>query len=573
MIAKDDQNTLPEEGGLAGSEDVSAGGNTPPRCSLLNNTKNEQDEEQAAGARSPQPEMKQTADEENQLGWFRLLLIWIGIWFAVFLYSLDQTIVSNAVPSITNEFHSTADEGWYGSGYLLTTAAFQLTYGRVYSNFSIKYTMLATVIIFEVGSLICALAPTSNALIVGRAISGVGCAGITTGAYTIIGNVFPLRIRPLCISSIAMVFAVAAVLGPVLGGIFTTNLTWRWCFYINLPFGGVTVFALLFFLPPIKRPAVDTLSLSAKIKKIDFIGLLLFVPTVTCLLLAMEWGGSTYAWSNPRIIALFVLFGILAITFVVFQWYRGAEATLPLHVITQRSVAAAAWNAFCNGAAFFLLIYYIPFWQQIIRNATAASSGIALLPFILAVVIMATLVGFLVLRVGYYAPFMILSTVITPIGEGLMTTWTVDTNFSHWVGYQAMTGLGIGLGQQQPQVAIQAVLPKADIPAGVSIVVLVQTLSGAIFIAVGQSVLQNKLIQNLRAAFPNGGLDINRVAQASATQLRSLVPAKDLPAVLEAYNNALARLFLIAAIMSALTIIGSLSIEWKSVKKARKQQA
>lgn len=283
----------------------------------------------------------------------------------------------------------------------MTTAAFQLTYGRIYSNFSIKYTMLTTVIIFEVGSLICALAPASNALIVGRAISGVGCAGITTGAYTIIGNVFPLRIRPLCISSIAMIFAVAAVLGPVLGGIFTTNLTWRWCFYINLPFGGVTVFALFFFLPPIKRPAVDALPLSAKMKKIDFIGLLLFVPTVTCLLLAMEWGGSTYAWSNTRIIALFVLFGVLAVTFVVSQWYRGVESTLPFHIITQRSVAAAAWNAFCNGAAFFLLIYYIPFWQQIIRNATAASSGIALLPFILAVVIMATLVGFLVMRVGY----------------------------------------------------------------------------------------------------------------------------------------------------------------------------
>jgi MFS family permease len=209
----------------------------------------------------------------------------------------------------------------------------------------------------------------------------------------------------LCISSIAAVFAIAAVLGPVMGGIFTTNLTWRWCFYINLPFGGVTVFALLFFLPPIERPGLASVPLAEKLKKIDFVGLLIFIPTVTSLLLALQWGGSTYPWGDSRIITLFVLFGVLAIVFIVFERWKGADATLPIHIVTQRSVAAATWNAFCNGAAFFLLIYYIPFWQQVIRNANAADSGISLLPFILSVVFMAILVGFLVMKVGYCASF------------------------------------------------------------------------------------------------------------------------------------------------------------------------
>lgn len=290
-------------------------------------------------------------------------------------------------------------------GYLLTTSAFQLFYGRIYSNFSIKYTLLTAILIFEVGSLICAVAPTSNALIAGRAIQGVGCAGITAGAYTIIGHVFPLHIRPLCIASIAMVFAVAAALGPIIGGIFTTDLTWRWCFYINLPFGGATIAVLGLFLPPIHRPQLSSLTVREKLKKIDFVGLLIFIPTVTCLLLALEWGGSTYPWSDGRIIALFVLFGVLAIVFVAFERWKGAEATMPIHIITQRSVAAAAWNAFCNGATFFLLIYYIPFWQQVVRNASAESSGIAMLPFILGVVIMANLVGFLVTKIGYCKSF------------------------------------------------------------------------------------------------------------------------------------------------------------------------
>lgn len=249
--------------------------------------------------------------------------------------------------------------------------------------------------------MICGIAPSSNVLIAGRAIAGVGCAGIASGAYIIIGHVIPLRIRPICISSIAMVFAVAAVLGPVLGGIFTTNLIWRWCFYINLPFGGFTMIALVFFLPPLKHPELDSVHLSEKLKRIDIIGLLIFIPAIVCLLLALQWGGSTYPWSNGRIIALFVLSGMLGIVFIAFEYWKGAEATLPIHIITQRSVAAAAWNAFCNGAAFFLLTYYIPFWHQVIRNVSAASSGISLLPFVLGVVVMANLVGFLVMKFGY----------------------------------------------------------------------------------------------------------------------------------------------------------------------------
>lgn len=168
---------------------------------------------------------------------------------------------------------------------------------------------------------------------------------------------------------------------------------------------------------------------------------------------------------------------------------------------------------------------------------------------------------------------MVLATIVTPIGEGLMTTWTVNTSFSHWVGYQALTGLGIGLGQQQPQIAIQAVLPKPDIPAGASIVVLFQTLSGAVFVTVGQNVLQNRLTQNLAKAFPNGStFNVSQLSTVGTTELRSIVPAGDLHTVLVAYNNALTRVFLVAVIMSSLTIIGSLSVEWKSVKPGKQQQ-
>ncbi|KAI0847158.1 MFS general substrate transporter [Daldinia vernicosa] len=507
-------------------------------------------------------------DAEKPLPLVNIVAVGIGLWFAVFLVSLDQTIVANATPSISDDFQKLSDVGWYGSGYLLTTAAFQLFYGRVYANFSIKYTFLAAISIFELGSLVCGLAPTSTALIVGRAIAGLGGAGITSGAMIIIASSVPLRFRPIFVGSLGAVFAVASVLGPILGGIFSTKLTWRWCFYINLPFGGATIAAILVLLNPPKRPELDSISLREKLSKIDIVGSLIFIPSIVCLLLALQWGGSTYSWNDGRIIALFVIFALLGAIFLIFEYWKGAEATFPLRILTRRSMAAATWNCFCNGGTSLTFIYYIPFWHQVIRGVNAVDAGIALLPFVLGVVIMAMISGGLVSKFGYYAPMMILASIITPVGAGLLTTWTVDATFSQWVGYQALLGIGLGLGQQQPYMAIQTVLPKADIPSGTSIILLVQTISGAIFVSVGQSVLQNELIENLAAAFPNGGIDLPNLANIGATQIRSITPPQYLQAVLVAYNRALTKVFTVGLCTSALTLIGSLAIEWKSVKKS-----
>ncbi|KAI0377283.1 MFS general substrate transporter [Hypomontagnella monticulosa] len=520
---------------------------------------------------------RQGTKEEQQLqendpdkpSMVKILLVAISLWFAMFLVSLDSTIVANAIPSISDDFQKSSDVGWYGSGYLLTTAAFQLLYGRVYANFSIKYTFLAAIGIFELGSLVCGVAPTSTAFIVGRAVAGLGGAGISSGAMIIISHTVPLRMRPIFVGSLGAIFAVASVLGPVLGGIFATKLTWRWCFYINLPFGGVAILAILVLFKPPKRPELDSIPLKEKLNKIDVVGTLLFIPSIICLLLALQWGGSTYAWNNGRIIALFVVFGVVGIAFLTFEYWKGAEATLPLRMLTRRSVAAATWNCFCNGATFLTFTYYIPFWHQIVRNVSAADAGVRLLPFVLGVVIMAMLSGGLVSKFGYYAPMMILSSIIAPIGAGLLTTWTVDTSFSKWVGYQALLGMGIGLGQQQPFMAIQTVLSKQDIPSGIAIVMLTQTLSGAIFVSVGASVFQNELLKNLAGVFSDGDFNASSLTDLGATQVWSVIPPQYLDVVLTAYNDALTKVYTVALCTSALTIIGSLTIEWKSVKKAQ----
>ncbi|KAK4446706.1 major facilitator superfamily domain-containing protein [Podospora aff. communis PSN243] len=528
--------------------------------------------EKGSGERSPQlpPEPD---PEANYPSPFRLSLIAIGLCLAVFLFALDQTIVANAIPRITDEFGSVSDIGWYGSSFLLATAAFQLFYGTAYSYFSIKYTFLFAVGIFELGSLVCALAPTSTALIIGRAVAGLGGSGIVAGALVIIAHSVPLRTRPVFLGAIGGMFGIASVSGPLLGGVFTDHLTWRWCFWINLPLGAVTIAAVAAFFKPPVRPAVDNLPFLTKIKAIDWLGIALFIPSIVCLLLALQWGGLAYPWNDGRIIALFVLFGVLGILFGAVQFRRKERAIVPYRIITQRSIAAAAWFAFFNGAAFLVLVYYTALWHQVVKQTSAVDSGLRLLPMIVGVVLMIMVCGGLVTAFGYYAPFMILSSIHAPIGEGLMSTWTVDASFAQWFGYEALAGLAIGMGLQQPVMAVQTVLHIDDVPIASSLVVFMQTLGAAIFLSVGQSVFGNKLVTNLEAQLGGRTPDFNPAdifrTGAGATDIVSRLPQQLRVPVLEAFNDAITHVFIVSICASSLTIIGSLAMEWRSVKKAK----
>jgi MFS family permease len=208
-------------------------------------------------------------------------------------------IISTAVPRITDDFHSVTDIGWYGSAYLLTNCAFQLLYGKLYTFFSVRFVFLTAIFLFEVGSAICGAAPSSVVFIVGRAIAGLGCAGIMSGAIMVIVYAVPLHKRPLYQGLFGAVFGIASVVGPLIGGAFTSSyLTWRWCFYINLPFGGA---AMLFIFLLLKVPDRDTtkLPLMKKLAQLDALGTGVLIPGTVCLLLALQWGGLTYAVCFP----------------------------------------------------------------------------------------------------------------------------------------------------------------------------------------------------------------------------------------------------------------------------------
>ncbi|CAK5272432.1 unnamed protein product [Mycena citricolor] len=544
---------------------------------LTPQTEKEQSElaEKSLGMQSTIPATSTTSPEpgEDEMDYpsgLRLWLLTIALFLSVFLVALDNTVIATAIPKITDQFNSLNDVGWYGSAYMLTTAATQLLFGKLYTFMPVKWVFVSAIVVFEIGSAICGAAPNSISLIIGRAIAGLGSAGIFSGAMIIIANTVPLRKRPIYSGIIGATFGIANVAGPLMGGVFTDKITWRWCFLINLPPGAITLLFLIFFFKmPGKAQVKKEMSFKERLMQFDPIGTAIFIPAIVCLLLALQWGGTQYAWKDGRIIALFILFGFLISVFIAVQVRQGDQATIPVRIFMQRSVWSGTWYALSIGVGLVIFSFYLPIYFQTVHNVSALKSGISTLPLILAVVASSILAGALVTRLGYYAPFMIVSTVVSTVGAGLISTLGVSSGANKWIPYQIIHGFGLGLGTQQPMLAVQVVLDMADVPTGLSIIMFSQSIRGALFVSVGQNVFNNKLVTGLAKYVPD--LDPNVVLSAGATAVRSNVPADKLAGVLLAYSDALDSAFYVAVAMSALSIIGCLAIEWKSVKAKKVQ--
>ncbi|POR32430.1 Major facilitator superfamily transporter [Tolypocladium paradoxum] len=497
-------------------------------------------------------------------------VILAALGLAVFVSSLDATIVATLVPTLTDEFRSVNSVGWYGTAYLLVSGATQPSWGKLYATFRPKLVFLVSLALLEAGSLICALAKNSPTFIGGRAVAGLGSAGIIAGALIITALVVPLHLRPIYMGVIGSLEGVSLVTGPVIGGAIVDRIGWRWAFWINLPIGAALGAALvLLFHPP--RSASNTTAQQSKtilyrLKQIDVLGGMAIAGSLTCLFLALEWGGSDYAWSSGRIIALLVVFGVSFTLVGVHQYWRGDEATFPVRLLKNTSFVGWLVGGFCFSSAQYVVLFYLPLWFQAVNGLSPLQSGIQTLAMVIPVICVALAAGAGVSAVGYLAPFMMAATILTCVGAGLLYTLTPGIAQAPLVGYQILFGSGSGMGVQQAIVGSQADLDSSDAAYGTSAIMLVNTIGGAIFICVSQNIFMSD-ITRLADVLP--GVNKNTLGSGFESVRKKLSP-EELEVVINGYNHGIQRVFLMVLVLCCLTVLIWPLLKWKSIKPEAK---
>ncbi|KAK2067811.1 hypothetical protein P8C59_001517 [Phyllachora maydis] len=490
----------------------------------------------------------------------KLAAILTSVVIAYFLVFLDLAVMSTVTPAITSQFGSLVDIGWYGSAYQLGSSAFQPLSGKIYRHFSIKSSFLVFFVVFELGSALCGAAQSSHMLIVGRAVAGLGSSGIFTGAITTVANVLPLSRRPAVMGVNVGIGQLGLALGPILGGAFTSKLSWRWVFYLNLCLGVVVGAGLLCTSIPEahrKRPARQVLGTA--LRDLDLPGFALVGPAVVMLLLALEYGGNEYAWDSSVVIGLLVGF---AVTFALFwAWeYRQADgAMIPLAMLRSRVIRSAALTQFFRLAVTLVADYYLAIFFQAIRDDSPLMSGVHMLPTTLGLVFATVATGIMTQVTGYYLPWIMAGSVIATAGYGAMSTLGVATPTAQWIGFQLLYGIGCGTGSSGPYIAVQNLVPLTQIPTAMATVIFGQNLGGAIFLVVGNAIFDNTLRAQLAARAAVLGVDPAVVVGVGARSVRALgLSPAALAAALDAYAAAVDRVMYLGLAAGA----ASLAVSW-----------
>lgn len=322
---------------------------------------------------------------------------------------------------------------------------------------------------------------------------------------------------------------------------------------------------LLFFR--FDPPKPEKLSVLSQIKQLDPVGFFFLAPSIISLILALQWGGTPeFAWSAPRIIALLVTFAVLLVIFLLVEAFMPDIAMAPVRVVLNRSITGSMVFMFLLSGSMMSIAYYISVWFQAAQGQSAVQAGIRCLPMVLGLMLTGILAAIFTQKVGYYLPMMLISPFISSIGAALLSTLQPNSGQGEWIGYQAMYGLGIGFGFQSSIMAAQTVLQRSDVPLGVSLMFFMQQMGAAIFVSVGQNIFSTRLVDRLHGSTQ---LDPEIILNTGATDLGRIVPPNEMPTVVEAYSYSLTRVFLLAAALSAASLLGAVAVEPRSIKSIR----
>ncbi|KAL2814870.1 major facilitator superfamily domain-containing protein [Aspergillus cavernicola] len=500
-------------------------------------------------------------------------LILTSITLAYFLFFLDLAVISTATPAITSEFDSLVDVGWYGGAYQLGSAAFQPLSGKIYSQFPIKWTFIVFFIIFEIGSAICGAAQSSPMFIVGRVIAGVGSAGISNGSATTISAVLPIKKRALFMGLNMGIGQLGLAAGPIIGGAFTTDVSWRWCFYLNLPLGVIVGGFLLFnTIPERKQKSPPLQILGTAVRSLDLPGFMLICPAVVMFLLGLQFGGNQHPWNSSVVIGLLVGAAVTFALFLVWEYRQGDDAMVPFAMLKHRVVWSAAMTMFFSLSSILVADFYIAIYFQAIHNDSPLMSGVHMLPITLGMVMFTMISGVLISVLGYYLPFSLAGGAISAIGYGLLSTLSPTTPVANWIGYQILYGVASGCTAAAPYIAVQNLIPPNQIPQAMAIIIFWQNIGASTCLIAANAIFSNSLRTQLQQRSDEIGLAPDLIIAAGVRSIRDLVSGSQLTAVLAAYAISIDHVMYLGITVSVAVLVFSPGLGWTDIRKVKEFQ-
>lgn len=471
-------------------------------------------------------------------------VVFAGLMLVLFLAALDQTIVATALPTIVGDLGGLNHLSWVVTAYLLAQTVVTPLYGKLGDLYGRKVVLQTAILIFLTGSALCGISGSIDQLIAFRALQGLGGGGLLVSTQAAIGDVVPPRERGRYMGLFGAVFGLASVAGPLLGGFLTTNLSWRWIFYVNLPLGAVALVVLQAALPKVKGEVS---------RRIDYLGTALLAAGLAAIVLGTSLGGTSHPWGSPLIVGLGAA-GVLLLTGFAVAERFAPEPVLPLRLLTNRVFAVCGAVGLIVGFALFGAITYLPLFLQVVKDASPTGSGLQLLPLIGGLLVTSIGSGQLITRTGHYRPFPIMGTAVMVAGLYLLSLMGVGTRPETVALYMFVLGLGLGLVMQVLVLAVQNAVDYSDLGVATSGATLFRSMGGSIGTAVLGAIFANRLASLLKAGLPPAAAARAPTGEVDPARIHHLPPPLR-NVYVHAFTSSLNTVFLVAAAVTFLAFV------------------